>query len=178
MENFSNLLRSVETGHIRRDAEGLAEARAAVVEAARWYHTSRFSLGQAFHDYKACYLPGRGWMAAAKTIGEHLYCTEKTIRNIVADYLRLAQLPESIIAAADAEGLDLAHRRYASEVETLKVGLVGVGTPTLPEARQMLGRVLEPPGDAPKNALSKADRLHWELRLRIDRKSTRLNSSH
>jgi len=170
VENFSTLaarLRAAETGLVK-NYKGLPDVRQAVVEAARRYHTSRYNLGKALHTYKACFTEDRGWMMAAKEIGSVLECGERSIRNIVADYLRASKLPESVIAAAEVKGLDLAERKHAPLVKVLEIELAGNEAPTIPEAQQILGKVLMiSAAPATKATLHKAEKLRWEVRLKI-----------
>jgi hypothetical protein len=170
VENFSTLaarLRAAETGRVK-NSKGLQEVRQAVVEAAQRYHTSRYNLGKALRTYKECFAEDRGWMMAAKEIGVALECCERTIRNIVADYLRASKLPESVIAAAEVKGLDLAERKHAPLVKVLENELAGNEAPTIPEAQQILGKVLKiSAAPATKATLHKAEKLRWEVRLKI-----------
>lgn len=170
VENFSTLaarLLTADAGLVKNN-KGLLEVRQAVVKAAQQYHTSRYSLGKALHAYKDFFMEERGWMIAAKEIGAVLQCGERTIRNIVADYERVATLPEAVIVVAEAKGLDLAERKHAPLIEAIKDGLEGEDTPTPLEARRLMGKVLQMrKGQAVKDALDKAEKLRWTVRIKI-----------
>jgi hypothetical protein len=157
VEKFSTLaarLLTAEAGLVKNNNR-LKEVRQAVVKAAQQYHTSRYSLGEALHAYKDFFMEERGWMFAAKEIGAVLQCGERTIRNIVADYLRASKLPESVIAAAEEQGIDLAKRKNAPLLEVIKDGLAGNNTPTMPDAQQLVGKVLQMPAAAKANKTTK-----------------------
>ena len=120
------------------------------------------------HTYKDYFAEERGWMMAAKEIGASLECGERTIRNIVADYERVANLPDTVIAAAEVVGLDLAKRKHAPLVEVIENELTGNEAPTMSEAQQLLGKVLTmTKGHTAKNSQDKADKLRWAVRLKI-----------
>jgi hypothetical protein len=172
VENFSTLaarLLTADAGLVKNN-KGLLEVRQAVVKAAQQYHTSRYSLGKALHAYKDFFMEERGWMIAAKEIGAVLQCGERTICNIVADYLRASKLPESVIAAAEEKGIDLAKRKNAPLLEVIKDGLAGNNTPTMPDAQRLMGKVLKMrKGQVAKDAPDKhkAGKLRWEVRMKI-----------
>src|ERR1035441_1191215 len=107
-------------------------------------------------------------MLAAQAIGEVLARDERTVRNIVADYERVAKLPETVIAAAEAKGLDLSERKHMRLIEAIKSEIDGNDTPTPPEARRTVGKVFKmSKAHAAKDAPDKADKLRWAVRKRI-----------
>ena len=132
LENFStpaNLgtkLQKIEAKHIGPVNAGILGARHALVAALERHKKSRFQLGQALAEYKTHFAVksdhaagARGWMAAARSIAEEMGCNERTIRNIIADYERIASLPSTIIQAAQARGIDLAQRKHCPAVTAI-----------------------------------------------------------
>jgi len=171
LENFSNLsarLREIEAEHVEIDDGGAQDARTAVVGALEQYHCSRYRLGEALAVYKAYFITVRGWIEAAEAIGVTLGRDERTIRNIIADYKRVAGLPDSVIVAAEAVGMDLAERKHTPLVDSIESELASNDVPSLPEAQQMLGRVLEMPAPgAPKVKLDRTEKIRWAVRMKI-----------
>ncbi|MGB8477890.1 MAG: hypothetical protein WCE63_03485 [Acidobacteriaceae bacterium] len=171
LENFSTLgarLREIEVEHVEVDDGGALDARRAVVETLEKYHTSRYRFGEALATYRAHFMEERGWMEVAQAIGAAMGRDERTVRNILADYQRAATLPETVIAAAEAEGIDLAERKHARLLASMEGKLAVNDVPTLPEAQQILGKVLEmrAPG-APKAKLDRAEKIRWAIRIKI-----------
>jgi hypothetical protein len=166
LANFAGELQAVEIGQLKQDATEVAEARAAVIALDSLERKSRLNMGRTLYDYKSCFrlhakagTEGGGWYAAQQVIAHHLRKNPKTIRNMIAGYKRIRNVPESIIAAADAQGIDLAAVRNLDLAEALLGGLVGrVGEPTPEEAAQTVLEVMALPESAPLSELTKEER--------------------
>lgn len=154
MENFSNLsarLAEIEAEHIGADGGNAEEARETLVSALSQYGTSRFRLGKALAEYKKLFAADRGWMAAAKSVADALGCDERTIRNIISDYERAAELPSTIIKAAKSKGIDLARRRHSLKVAVIKTAIESEETPESideDKAERIVSNVLVMPSPA------------------------------
>jgi hypothetical protein len=130
VENFSTLserLEKIEAEHIVHVNVDVLGARHTLVVALGQYRTSRFLLGEALAAYKKQFAASndhsagaRGWMAAAKSVAEAMGRDERTVRNIIADYERIASLPGTMIQAAQTRGIDLAQRRYRPAVAAIE----------------------------------------------------------
>jgi hypothetical protein len=129
LANFSNLsgledalrrieARNIETDH--SDAGALDAARSAVMIAIHLAYLSRFYLGKVLLTYKSHFKAELGWMDVSKAIGNSLHCSDKTVRNIIADCERLsAALPAAVIEAAEDRRIDLARKKYEPEVKAI-----------------------------------------------------------
>ena len=171
VEKFSSpfdQLKRAEKGQVKLGGRALHDAREEVLLALASCRHSRSQLGKALHEYKEFFISEGGWMLAVQAIGEVLARDERTVRNMVADYERVAKLPGSVIAAAEERGLDLAERKNAPVIHAIEDELGDKATPTLPEAKRLLGKVLKMrKGHAAKDAPDKADRLRWAVRMKI-----------
>ena len=171
VEKFSSpfdQLKRAEKGQVKLRGRALHDAREEVLLALDSCRHSRSQLGKALHTYKEFFISEGGWMLAAQAIGEVLARDERTVRNIVADYERVAKLPETVIAAAEAKGLDLSERKHMRLIEAIKGEIDGNDTPTPPEARRAVGKVFKmSKAHAAKDAPDKADKLRWAVRKRI-----------
>jgi hypothetical protein len=169
VEKSSNLplrLRRAEAGHVKCKSRDLQQARSAVIGATDNFRGSRSHFGKALHTYKKYFIADRGWMKAVQAVADDLKVGERTIRNIVADYERVSGLPETVIETAEEQGIDLAKRKHAPLVEVIENELNGKKAPTMPEARELLGKVLKMPA-ASATKLDKADKVRWTMRMKI-----------
>lgn len=154
MENFSNLsarLAEIEAEHIGSDGRNAEEARETLVLALRGYRASRFRLGKALLGYKNLFTADRGWMAAAKSIADALGCDERTVRNIISDYERVAGLPAAVIQAAQFKGVDLARRKRRPMVSAIETVIESEDAPEdidEEKAEQIVSNVIVMPSPA------------------------------
>jgi hypothetical protein len=189
LENFSILdsrLKEIEAEHICVLDEDMDGARETLVAALGHYWISRFQLGEALAVYKKHLAEKKkqsaadcGWMAAVKSIAEALSCDERTIRNILADYERTANLPATVIQAAQVQGIDLAQRRYRPAVAAIESIIEnkedGQDELDLEEAERILSNVLVMPSpkhqeldaDAPFIKLTREEKQHFAVRMKI-----------
>ena len=182
LESFSNLdaqLREIEAEFIGWVDFAVQEARDAMVAALGLYRTSRFHLGEALAEYKRQFTADRGWMAAAVSIAEAMGCDERTVRNIIADYERTASLPEAVIQAAQARGIDLAQRRYRPAVAAIEsiIENDGHGQDAIDaeEANRIVSNVLVMPSPDQREhiqddrfvKLTREEKQHFAIRMKI-----------
>ena len=103
-------------------------------------------------------------------IARTLDCDERTIRNTVADYQRVAALPTPVIDAALAEGVDLAKQKHSALAEALTEKFKNKPAPTKTEAKALISKEVSKLRSAkqqtalPKVTLDKADKLRWQVR--------------
>ena len=185
LERFSNLtdtLRKIEAKHIEAGPsrkEAIAEARIAVMRAIKEFNFSRFELGKALSAYRAHFKAARGWMVAAASIAAAMGCDERTVRNIIADYEHVARVPEAVIHAAQAKGIDLSQRKYRPAVVAIEsaIGNPDEGRDALDadEANRIISNVLVMPPPVQREhghderfvPLTREEKLHFAVRMKI-----------
>jgi hypothetical protein len=122
LDNLSNVvarLVEIEAEHVDNNDGRAHAAREAIVEALPGYRASRFAFGKLLAAYKAFFLEDGGWCEAAKAIGEALGCNERTVRRIVEDYQRAAQVPAAARSEMEARGIDPAAKKSEPIVRNL-----------------------------------------------------------
>jgi hypothetical protein len=102
VEKFSSpfdQLKRAEKGQVKLGGRALHDARGEVLLALHSCRHSRSQLGKALHEYKEFFISEGGWMLAVQAIGEVLARDERTVRNMVADYERVAELVGAVYNA-------------------------------------------------------------------------------
>jgi hypothetical protein len=185
MERFSSLtdtLRKIEARHIDAGPlgkEAIAQSRLAVVQAINEFSLTRFNLGKALAAYRVHFKANRGWMAAAASIAATIGCDERTVRNIITDYERVASLPETVIHAAQTKGFDLSQRKYRPAVAAIEstIGEDGDGRDVIDadDADRIVSNILVMPApdkreqvhDDPFVPLTREEKQRFSVRMKI-----------
>jgi hypothetical protein len=119
MDNLSNLsihLQELEVGCVGINELGLGSARLSLVNALEGFRSSRYRLGQKLSAYKSFFKASQGWMVAATAIADAMGCEERTIRRIIDDFERVAEVPDVVIKALQQAGFDPAARKNAGMI--------------------------------------------------------------
>jgi hypothetical protein len=95
------------------------DARQDVLDALANYGKSRFRLGEALATYKTFYSEGRGWMEAAKAIGQAMGRDERTVRRMIEDFQRASQCHPAVIVELESLGLDPAAKKNEPLLATI-----------------------------------------------------------
>jgi hypothetical protein len=120
--NLMAKLREIETENITVEIPDLPEIREELALALKGVHDSRFRLGEAIVRYKEA-VPRGCWARAEHAFAVALETTDRTVRNIMADFRRIeSTTPAEVIEAFEEVGIDAAKKCNANLVEmTVKV---------------------------------------------------------
>ena len=142
--------------------------RTAVLGALTKYTKSRFHLGQALTSYKQACKMERIWLPASEAIAKHMHVSPRTVFRILADYQRVSGVPETVLSAMEAEGLDPAKRKNAPLLEQITEVL---GDDPTPEEAQEVVRhtTASRKQQKGKDPVSEDERIVWGLRQDIRR---------
>ena len=149
LENFSNLadkLKEIEDRHLEPGhsySGALEEARGELIVAIQSFNYSRFKLGRSLHSYRAELKADQGWMEAVKAVAFAMRLNDRTVRNIVSDYERLATaLPAAVVEAAELRGIDLGRKKYMPAVKTIEAMIPQDGTVDKDQAARIVNDVI------------------------------------
>jgi len=173
---LSKHLHELETLHVdtklRKDPQ-FARARAELldtVESAQW---SRYRLGKALEAYRAFFKADRGWMEASSLIAKMLCSTDRTVRNIVADYETVKALPENVLEVAQSHGIDLSKRRFQPVVQALEASLATSKKLDSAATERILKDAMQKPkpraviDELPFLPLTAGEKARWKIRMKI-----------
>jgi hypothetical protein len=112
LDNLSSTLESICTSLPTIDEqEQERQARFILIESLNLYRQSRRKFGKALASYRDALKPDGAWTKACLAIAMELQCDERTVRRIIEDYERIADVPESILTAMDEARIDPAARK-------------------------------------------------------------------
>jgi hypothetical protein len=125
--NLAALLREVETKY--EAAEDLHDLRSRLVVAAKKYGIKRYRLGEALHNYRAAIHHG-AWLPIVRAVALESDLSERNVREIAADYLRVEGLPEPLVVELERAQIDPSAK---SKSKLLKIAVLGYIAGQTPE---------------------------------------------
>jgi hypothetical protein len=144
---------------------GEAEARPELLKSIVGYRAAWVNAARALIVYKRS-LTDRVWMKTVKTSSEWMGRTDRTVRQLIADYQLTERSPE-LMAAMQTAGYDpAANHRYLKLLK--EAAATAAENPTL-NAEQVISRVVKFKDPRKENyiKLTPAERRFWKLRLAI-----------
>jgi hypothetical protein len=126
LANWAASLREVETKY--EVADDLRDLRSRLVAAAKNYGMKRYRLGEALHRYRAAIHHG-AWLPIVRAVALESELSERNVREIAADYLRVEGLPQPLVVELERAKIDPSAKSKSKIVKIAVLGYIAGQTP-------------------------------------------------